>query len=211
MIVLQSTSSPGSWLNAPPRRSGRCATPGPTSTTAAGNWCVRCESPSPKRSTACDARCARWCSAPVEPEWLRLRLAEVAVWRKWDARTESLRPADPPADVARTIVAAPDEGGLPYLHAIVRHPVLLPYGQRISDVQRSDGWIETSWNNTAGGGEPPPLAGASVVVPSPSRCRGCQALAGDLLAGSCLQKRARQRPQLSRKVWARISRIGWSR
>ena len=40
---------------------------------------------------------------------------------------------------------------------------------RTSDVQRSDGWIETSWNNTAGteqqeGGEPPPLAGASVVV-----------------------------------------------
>ena len=69
---------------------------------------------------------------PVEPEWLRLRLAEVAAWRKWDARTELLRPADPPADVARTIVAAPDEGGWPYLRAIVRHPVLLPDGQRIT-------------------------------------------------------------------------------
>jgi putative DNA primase/helicase len=68
---------------------------------------------------------------PVEPEWLRLRLAEVAAWRKWDARTETLRPADPPADVARTIVAAPDEGGWPYLRAIVRHPVLLPDGRRI--------------------------------------------------------------------------------
>jgi hypothetical protein len=48
---------------------------------------------------------------------------------------------------------------------------------RISRVQRSDGWIETAWNNmsdpsafaAAGaeeqeGGEPPPLAGAGVVV-----------------------------------------------
>jgi hypothetical protein len=28
---------------------------------------------------------------PVEPEWLRLRLAEIAAWRKWDSRTETLR------------------------------------------------------------------------------------------------------------------------
>ena len=50
---------------------------------------------------------------------------------------------------------------------------------RISHVQRSDGWIETTWNNMndpgafaaagaeeedGGGGEPPPLAGAGVVV-----------------------------------------------
>ena len=48
---------------------------------------------------------------------------------------------------------------------------------RIAHVQRSDGWIETTWNNmsdpgafaVAGaeeqdGGEPPPLAGAGVVV-----------------------------------------------
>lgn len=68
---------------------------------------------------------------PIEPEWLRLRLAEAAAWRKWDARTESLRPADPPPDVARTIVAAPDEGCWPYLRAIVRHPVLLPDGRRL--------------------------------------------------------------------------------
>jgi hypothetical protein len=70
---------------------------------------------------------------PVEPEWLRLRLAEVAAWRKWDARTEKLRPADPPPDVARTIVAAPDEGRWPYLRAIVRHPALLPDGRRITE------------------------------------------------------------------------------
>jgi hypothetical protein len=48
---------------------------------------------------------------------------------------------------------------------------------RISHVQRSDGWIETTWNNMSNpgafaeadaeeqeGGEPPPLAGAGVVV-----------------------------------------------
>jgi hypothetical protein len=48
---------------------------------------------------------------------------------------------------------------------------------RIPHIQRSDGWIETTWNNmsdsgafvAAGaenqeGGEPPPLAGAGVVV-----------------------------------------------
>jgi Concanavalin A-like lectin/glucanases superfamily len=50
---------------------------------------------------------------------------------------------------------------------------------RISHVQRSDGWIETTWNNMSdpgafaaagveeqegGDGEPPPLAGAGVVV-----------------------------------------------
>ena len=48
---------------------------------------------------------------------------------------------------------------------------------RIAHVQRSDGWIETTWNNMSDpgvfavaaaeeqdGGEPPPLAGAGVVV-----------------------------------------------
>jgi hypothetical protein len=48
---------------------------------------------------------------------------------------------------------------------------------RISHVQRSGGWIETTWNNMSGpgafavagagereGGEPPSLAGAGVIV-----------------------------------------------
>jgi hypothetical protein len=48
---------------------------------------------------------------------------------------------------------------------------------RLAHVQRSDGWIETAWNNMSNpgpfaaagieeqeGGEPPPLAGAGVVV-----------------------------------------------
>jgi hypothetical protein len=50
-------------------------------------------------------------------------------------------------------------------------------GFRIARVQRSDGWIETTWNNMSNpaafaaagaeepdSGEPPPLAGAGVVV-----------------------------------------------
>jgi hypothetical protein len=48
---------------------------------------------------------------------------------------------------------------------------------RISQLQRSDGWIETTWNNMSdrdafsaagaeeqAGGEPPPVADAGVVV-----------------------------------------------
>jgi hypothetical protein len=48
---------------------------------------------------------------------------------------------------------------------------------RIAHIQRSDGWIETTWNNMSNpgafaaagaeeqdGGEPPPLAGAGAVV-----------------------------------------------
>jgi hypothetical protein len=48
---------------------------------------------------------------------------------------------------------------------------------RIAHLQRSDGWIETTWNNLSDpgtfavapaeeqeGGQPPPLAGAGVVV-----------------------------------------------
>ena len=69
---------------------------------------------------------------PVEPEWLRLRLAETAIWRKWDSRANQWRAADPPHDVPHTLTAAPDEGAWPYLRAVVRHPVLLLDGQRIS-------------------------------------------------------------------------------
>lgn len=68
---------------------------------------------------------------PVEPDWLRLRLAEAACWRRYDGRAKDWRPTDPPVDVARTILAAPDEGSWPYLRAIARHPVLLQNGRRL--------------------------------------------------------------------------------
>ncbi len=68
---------------------------------------------------------------PVEPEWLRLRLDQAAIWRRWDGRMKQYKIIDPPYEVARAIVAAPDEGGWPSLRAIVRHPVLLPDGRRL--------------------------------------------------------------------------------
>jgi hypothetical protein len=53
---------------------------------------------------------------------------------------------------------------------------------RIAHIQRSDSWIETTWNNMSDpgafaaamaekheGGAPPPLAGARVVVSRPDR------------------------------------------
>jgi putative DNA primase/helicase len=69
---------------------------------------------------------------PVDPDWLRLRLAEVAQWEKFDARySKDWKPTDPSTAVARTIVAAPDEGNWPHLRAIARHPVLTLDGRRI--------------------------------------------------------------------------------
>jgi hypothetical protein len=70
--------------------------------------------------------------APVSPDWIRVTLGEVAAWRKFDGRTEKWKPTDPPPDVARTVVTAPDIGRWPYLRAIVRHPVLLPSGRRVT-------------------------------------------------------------------------------
>jgi hypothetical protein len=70
--------------------------------------------------------------APVTADWARVTLAEVAAWRRFDLRTEKWKPTDPPPDVPRTIVNAPDLGCWPYPRAIVRHPVLLPSGRRIT-------------------------------------------------------------------------------
>jgi putative DNA primase/helicase len=68
---------------------------------------------------------------PVDPDWLRLRLAGAAEWLKWDGRSEDWRKCDPPAAIARTIVAAPDAGRWPHLRGIARHPLLTPDGRRI--------------------------------------------------------------------------------
>ena len=70
--------------------------------------------------------------APVSAPWARMQLAEVAAWRRFDAKTEKWKPTDPPPDVPRTIVDAPDLGRWPSLRGIVRHPVLLPSGRRIT-------------------------------------------------------------------------------
>ena len=68
---------------------------------------------------------------PVDPDWLRLRLGEAAQWVKYDARKDEWRETDPPLQVARTLVAAPDEGKWPHLRAIARHPLLTLDGRRI--------------------------------------------------------------------------------
>lgn len=70
--------------------------------------------------------------APVGADWIRVQLADVAAWRRFDARTEKYKACDPPPDIARTIVNAPDEGRWHYLRGIVRHPVLLPSGRRVT-------------------------------------------------------------------------------
>lgn len=70
--------------------------------------------------------------AAVVPEWLRLRLAEAANWEKWDGRSEKAVAADPPMDICRTLVIAPDAGDWPQLRSVVRHPVLTPTGRLIN-------------------------------------------------------------------------------
>jgi putative DNA primase/helicase len=90
---------------------------------------------------------------PVEPEWLRLRLDQAAVWRRWDGRSKQYKIVDPPYEVARAIVAAADEGGWPSLRAIVRHPVLLPDGRRLE----ASGYDTTSELLVDAPGHWPPL------------------------------------------------------
>lgn len=68
----------------------------------------------------------------VEAEWLRLRMAEAAQSMKWDGKRKAYRDTDPPAGDARTIAMTPDEGGWPYLRAVVRHPVLTQDGRVIA-------------------------------------------------------------------------------
>ena len=68
---------------------------------------------------------------PVDPDWLRLRLADAADFEKWDGRAEDFVTADPSTTITRTIIAAPDEGNWPHLRAIARHPLLTLDGRRI--------------------------------------------------------------------------------
>lgn len=68
---------------------------------------------------------------PVEVDWLRLRLAEAASWRKFHGRAKDWRAADPPLEHARIMLATMDEGGWPVLRAVACHPVLMPDGRRV--------------------------------------------------------------------------------
>lgn len=75
---------------------------------------------------------------PVDPEWVRNRLSEMAGFLQFDARSRSLVPIDPPPALAKTVAvivptsAASDEtGGWSALRGVVRHPVLTPDGRYI--------------------------------------------------------------------------------
>jgi hypothetical protein len=82
----------------------------------------------------------------VDPDWMRLRLADAADWRRrsqaagTDGGEGEWR--DP------TIARVPDEGAWPQLTAVVRHPVLLPSGEWIGTSGYRDGLLldlEKSW------------------------------------------------------------------
>ena len=70
---------------------------------------------------------------PIDPDWLRLRLSDAADFEKWDSRADDFVTADPSTTIARTIIAAPDEGNWPHLRAIARHPLLTLDGRRIEE------------------------------------------------------------------------------
>lgn len=69
---------------------------------------------------------------PVDPTWLRVRLATVAQWRRWRERERDWRAADPPAEIARSITEMPDAAAWPYLRAVVAHPIITPEGRIIT-------------------------------------------------------------------------------
>lgn len=61
---------------------------------------------------------------PIDQDWLQIELARAARWVKFDARSEQLKPADPPLAVARGCLARKGEWALPRIHGIVRAPTL---------------------------------------------------------------------------------------
>ncbi len=69
---------------------------------------------------------------PVDPHWLRLQLAEAAIWQRWDSRAKKHLPAEPPLDLALTLLAASDSHGWPALRGISQVPILTAAGDIIS-------------------------------------------------------------------------------
>ena len=64
----------------------------------------------------------------VEPETLREILSAIARWEKWDGRSDEFRPAVPPFEVTKAILARGEWPGLRHLEGIVESPVILPDG-----------------------------------------------------------------------------------
>lgn len=112
-----------------------------------------------------------------EPDGLLVPLSEAAKFERFDGRSESWRTCDPPAGLARAILASPDRwSSIPDLLGIVEAPTLRPDGSLLDQ----PGYDPASgiYLDTAGAAFPP--------VPShPSRAEAEAALAklAEILAG----------------------------
>ncbi len=65
---------------------------------------------------------------PVELAWLMTRLADVALFSKYDARMRQVVVADPPQRLAAATLAASPWPGIPVLRGVVQAPTLRPDG-----------------------------------------------------------------------------------
>ncbi len=77
----------------------------------------------------------------ADAPWIRLRLADVAAYERYDRRRKAMVETDPPATVAHTLAAVPDAAAWPHLHAVVAHPVLRADGQWIGSAGYHDGLL----------------------------------------------------------------------
>jgi Bifunctional DNA primase/polymerase, N-terminal len=64
----------------------------------------------------------------VEQVYMRDVLGRVASWRKYDVRSEEWRPADPPENVASTILARAGEWKFPTIAGVISCPTMRPDG-----------------------------------------------------------------------------------
>ena len=60
-------------------------------------------------------------------------MTQAATWRRYDARSGTMRPVNPPDRVAAIIADAADVGGWPSLVAIADRPMLMPDGRLIAN------------------------------------------------------------------------------
>ena len=69
----------------------------------------------------------------VDEDWLAIEMGRVARWEKYDARSEEYKLTDPPAALARAVIACSGEWSIPPVRGIVRAPTLRRDGSLISE------------------------------------------------------------------------------
>lgn len=108
----------------------------------------------------------------VDPEWLHVELARAATWWRFDAREKKAVPSNPPAELARLILARADDHAWPTLRAIARHPIVT-----------LDGRLITAAGYDAGTGLLLDIGGAWPIPENPTRADAVAACAllSDLL------------------------------